>query len=410
MFIKHARKAASVFGMAVALALSFLTWAWQMTRAIPPSEVAQPGIRPGAVSFEPAGTDDSVYAVANWPVTTGDRIWSDTDGRVELQLDASIIRLAQDGFFFSRPGRQRHADSPDRRQPAGAVRQLDETKRTEIDTPNLAFTDEQPRHFLPIIVDESGDSTEIKVRRGEGQVTGGGAAYTVREHDDALFSGTDQLNADVQDDSGENDDFNNWRASRDRHEEHSESARYVSADVVGYEDLDDHGSWSDNPEYGHVWYPQVEAGWAPYHYGHWAYIEPWGYTWVMISRGVLLRSITAAGHTSEAAGDGFLQDRAFKAWLMCGRFTRPRWWPLWAAVDLRRRSRGWRRRSGGLVPWDRARFIAVVPRERTIRGARERFQYEGEHHHCEQLLPHDGDQQYARDECDVCEPACSGQW
>src|SRR5258708_9912919 len=30
-----------------------------------------------------------------------------------------------------------------------------------------------------------------------------------------------------------------------------------------------------------VWFPRTRvAGWAPYHYGHWAYISPWGYTWV----------------------------------------------------------------------------------------------------------------------------------
>ena len=59
------------------------------------------------------------------------------------------------------------------------------------------------------------------------------------------------------------------------------SARYVSPDVVGYEDLDDQGDWHRSPSYGYVWYPRaVDAGWAPYHNGHWAYIAPWGYTWV----------------------------------------------------------------------------------------------------------------------------------
>src|SRR5208282_1300611 len=33
--------------------------------------------------------------------------------------------------------------------------------------------------------------------------------------------------------------------------------------------------------YGPVWTPVgVPVGWAPYHYGHWAWIEPWGWTWV----------------------------------------------------------------------------------------------------------------------------------
>src|SRR5262249_14174748 len=34
------------------------------------------------------------------------------------------------------------------------------------------------------------------------------------------------------------------------------------------------------PDYGPVWIPQVSPGWAPYRYGHWAYVEPWGWTWI----------------------------------------------------------------------------------------------------------------------------------
>jgi hypothetical protein len=32
---------------------------------------------------------------------------------------------------------------------------------------------------------------------------------------------------------------------------------------------------------GPVWYPTVVvAGWVPYRYGHWAWVEPWGWVWV----------------------------------------------------------------------------------------------------------------------------------
>jgi len=49
----------------------------------------------------------------------------------------------------------------------------------------------------------------------------------------------------------------------------------------GYSDLDENGSWQDEPEYGHVWYPNnVEPDWAPYSNGYWNYVGPWGWTWV----------------------------------------------------------------------------------------------------------------------------------
>ena len=34
------------------------------------------------------------------------------------------------------------------------------------------------------------------------------------------------------------------------------------------------------PEYGQVWYPQVAPDWVPYREGSWAYVAPWGWTWV----------------------------------------------------------------------------------------------------------------------------------
>ncbi|HEV2750578.1 MAG TPA: DUF6600 domain-containing protein [Gemmatimonadales bacterium] len=77
------------------------------------------------------------------------------------------------------------------------------------------------------------------------------------------------------------DDWEDWCASRDRRWEDARSSRYVSRDVIGYEDLDDNGDWRDTPQYGAVWVPRtVATGWAPYRYGHWAWVEPWGWTWI----------------------------------------------------------------------------------------------------------------------------------
>jgi hypothetical protein len=281
MFRKHARAVASFLGMAFMLALFLPKLALADDDDDPPSVVARLAYTQGSVSFQPGGTDDWVSAVLNRPVTTGDKLWSDTDGRVELQLDASTIRLSNNtGFSFL----NLDDNITQIRLTEGSllvrVRQLEDNETYEVDTPNLAFSITAPGTYR-VTVDESGASTAIKVRDGEGQVTGGGTSYSVRANDDAVFEGTDQLSADVQDASGDNDEFDNWSASRDQHYEHSKSSQYVSQDVVGYEDLDDHGDWGDTPDYGHVWYPRVEqTDWAPYHYGHWAYIEPWGYTWV----------------------------------------------------------------------------------------------------------------------------------
>jgi hypothetical protein len=247
----------------------------------PPSRVARLAYTQGSVSFQPAGTDDWVTVGLNRPVTTGDKLWSDRDGRVELQLDGSLIRLSTNtGFSFLNL-----SDNVTQIQLTTGtllvrVRRLDDNETYEIDTPNLAFSVLRPGLYK-ISVNEDGGSTAIKIRGGQGEVTGEGAAYTVHANDSYMFTGTDRLYADPDSQGSADDEFDIWAGDRDRHWENSNSARYVSPDVVGYEDLDDHGSWRHTPENGDVWFPRTTvSGWAPYHNGHWDYIEPWGYTWV----------------------------------------------------------------------------------------------------------------------------------
>jgi hypothetical protein len=50
----------------------------------PPSRVARIAYIQGSISFEPAGEPVWVQAVANRPMTTGDKLWADTDSRAEL--------------------------------------------------------------------------------------------------------------------------------------------------------------------------------------------------------------------------------------------------------------------------------------------------------------------------------------
>jgi len=56
----------------------------------------------------------------------------------------------------------------------------------------------------------------------------------------------------------DDDDFDRWSRDRDRREDRSQSSRYVSSDVIGYEDLDDNGGWRPTAEYGTVWFPHTD--------------------------------------------------------------------------------------------------------------------------------------------------------
>jgi hypothetical protein len=267
-------------GVAFAIALLVPTHA-SADENDPPTRVARLAYAEGSVSFQPSGTDDWVAAPINRPLTTGDQLWSDSNSRAELQLDGSLLRLAAStAITLLNVG-----DSVTQIQLSTGtllvrVRRLDDHETYEIDTPNLAFSILRPGLYR-ISVDESGASTAVRVRSGQGEVTGGGSAYMVQANEDDVFSGADQLTEYAQAGPTTEDSFDAWSANRDGRWEHSVSSQYVSPDIVGYEDLDDQGAWRRMPEYGNVWFPsRVEAGWAPYHNGHWSYIAPWGYTWV----------------------------------------------------------------------------------------------------------------------------------
>jgi hypothetical protein len=246
----------------------------------PPGRVARLNLIQGSVSFQPGGETDWVQANPNRPLTTGDSLWADRNSRGELHLGSSSIRIGNEtGITFLNLDDRTVQIQLAQGSMNVRVRRLEGGDAFEIDTPNLAFTLERAGEYR-VDVDPNGNATSITVRQGEGDATGGGSEYHMDSGDQASFSGTDTLTYDGGQ-AGRSDEFDNWCRSRDDREERSQSARYVSRDVIGYDDLDDYGEWRDVPDYGHVWYPtRVEAGWAPYRYGHWVWVAPWGWTWV----------------------------------------------------------------------------------------------------------------------------------
>ena len=248
--------------------------------ADPPSRVARLGYMNGAVSFSPAGENQWDQATINRPLTTGDRLWTDTGARAEVQVGGAMIRM-DDGTGISVLNLDDRIAQLQLTQGTlnVRVRRLEPGQVFEVDTPNLAFTLNKPGEYR-IEVDPDGNATTIFVRKGQGEVYGDGAAYTVDSRQPYRFTGTDLSNYEYVD-TPRIDEFDRWASGRDRSYDNSSSARYVSQDVVGYQDLDANGTWRVDASYGNVWVPnRVAADWAPYRDGHWAWVDPWGWTWV----------------------------------------------------------------------------------------------------------------------------------
>jgi hypothetical protein len=271
------------FAGALALWLAILPLSISAVRADdqdPPGRAARIADLQGSTSFEPAGTQDWVTPALNRPMTTGDKIWSDRDGRIELQLDGSVLRLSSNtALAFLNLSDQVTQVQLTAGMLIVHVRELSDAQTFEIDTPNLAFSVLRPGVYR-LSVDDTANTTAIAVRAGQGEVTGGGAAYTLHRGESDSFAGTDQLTQTAEASPAE-DALEDWSASRDDRFDNAAASQYVDPNVVGYEDLDANGAWQPTPDYGYVWFPaRLQPGWAPYHFGHWAYISPWGYTWV----------------------------------------------------------------------------------------------------------------------------------
>ena len=246
----------------------------------PPSRVARISFVDGSVSMQPGGSGDWGAAARNRTVTIGDKIWSDKESRAELQAGQAAIHL---GSMTALSFLNLDENIIQMRLAEGSInfrlRELRQGDVYEVDAPNLAFTVKEAGAFR-IDVDENGDSTRVTVIRGEGEVTAGGKTYEIHAGERAEFNGAENPEYKISQASG-SDGLDRWAMERDTREDDSVSARYVSRDVPGYSDLDDNGSWREEPDYGPVWYPSaVPVGWAPYSVGSWNWVGPWGWSWV----------------------------------------------------------------------------------------------------------------------------------
>jgi hypothetical protein len=246
----------------------------------PPTCVGRLNYVSGSVSFQPGGVNDWVPATINRPLTVGDQLYADAGARAEIHVPGTALRIgSQTAFEFM--------NLDDRftqvRLSEGTlnVRVYRLNEVIEIDTPNLAFAITRPGEYR---IDTNPDTFEtfVTVRDGQGEVTANAEAFSVHAEEQAMVTRPDGAQYNIYRAPGY-DDFDNWALARDRREDRARSvaARYASPDMVGYEDLDQYGYWRNVPEYGRCWVPRdTPVGWAPYHDGHWAWVDPWGWTWV----------------------------------------------------------------------------------------------------------------------------------
>lgn len=245
-----------------------------------PTRVARLSDFKGSVSLLPSGEQEWVTADRNRPFINGDSVWNDenTFSTIQVDIGTFCIGTSSSITFVNLSDKmtqiQLAQGSMDIR-----VWSIAEDQNIEIDTPNLAFTVENPGYYR-IDVDNEGNATMVSIREGEANVYGDNASYELTELQTYQFTGTNLENYQVAP-LAKADDLDTWCLDHMRRGERKISKRYVSEYTVGYEDLDDYGSWQEADTYGAVWFPTgIDVDWAPYRHGHWLWLGPWQWTWV----------------------------------------------------------------------------------------------------------------------------------
>jgi len=278
-----------LLGVAVLVMGALVGWAQapvpvptQQAQGDPPAEVARVSSMLGNVSLEPASVDQFSAAQVNDVLTSGDRVYADAGANAELETGELAVRMGQQTDLtitamtdqleqFGLAQGEVHLRSF--ALPLGTT--------VELDTPNAAVTVLQPGD-VRVDVAPDGGTTTVEVVSGQAQVDGNGFQQVLEPGQRVQLSGSNPVSAqelDVATPDGL-DGFSNDRDAAYENAGQGEEA-YMNPETIGAEDLSANGDWETDADDGAVWYPTaVAVGWAPYSFGHWVWVAPWGWTWV----------------------------------------------------------------------------------------------------------------------------------
>jgi hypothetical protein len=243
-----------------------------------PGRVGRLSVVEGAVWRFSPDENQWVGAERNRPLTTGDRLSTDASGRAEWRVGSTIVRLdSGTEIALRRLDDARVQLELQRGSVVVRLRDNDRASEFELVTAEGSFRTGRAGQYR---FDRQGDHSQATVFSGQVQFTGRSQALTIDSGQRAeFFVGTSgRVQYAIVDPVA--DAFSAWNDQRDR-ADRSVLQSYVSPEMTGAEELDRYGRWSQDPEYGPLWFPQdVGPGWAPYTMGRWLWVEPWGWTWV----------------------------------------------------------------------------------------------------------------------------------
>jgi len=232
----------------------------------------------GDVSLQRGDTGET-SATINTPMMAGDKLSTGDRSRAEVQLDfANVVRLDEHAQVNVVTLNKSHIQLQIAQGLASYSAVRPSEADVEIDTPNVSIHPQRSGRYR-IEVNANGD-TEVLVRDGEADVATPQGSTHVRRGDLITIQGSgEQAQYRVSAAPG-NDEWDNFNDGRDQSIVNARSFQHTNPYYTGSQDLDPYGVWSEVPDYGQVWVPNVAVDWAPYRAGRWVWEPFYGWTWV----------------------------------------------------------------------------------------------------------------------------------
>jgi hypothetical protein len=247
----------------------------------PPARVGRLALVTGTVSFHTQDESQWNPASPNYPIVEGNAFWTQPSAQATIQVSASTIAMA--------PETELDITTLNGTAFQGTLPQGEVYAHVQAASPNETYAVQTPRGLVTLSSPgrysvAAGDTqapTLVTVVEGSAHITSPGVDLNVGPNQTAAITGTDTFQGQVG--PAQRDPFLTAMLAREQPRPpgpQSVAPPPAVAAMPGGDQLAEYGTWSDNSQYGQVWYPQVQSNWVPYRDGRWAYVAPWGWTWV----------------------------------------------------------------------------------------------------------------------------------
>ncbi len=275
-----------IFRIAVTLAASAFAVCTVWAQA--PSRVARLSDFAGEIQL--ANEREGWHPISrNFPITVGDNLFVGQGGRAELDVGSVQAWIAGgSNVYFDQFDDQVLSVRLTEGAMMVRIRTLDGGDAMRVTTlyGEIAFT--QPGFYAVSVATPGSYESQfaqptLKVGRGEAQFFAPNRAPLGVRQGQVLTLDRNELRSSHFYSKQALDSFEAWAASRDGRMGRLDQryAGVINPRMIGALDLSEYGTWAGSYEYGQVWYPtSVAADWAPYRFGRWSWVQPWGWTWV----------------------------------------------------------------------------------------------------------------------------------